>query len=70
MNTKGNRKRRSQWREFEFIFIAIRNAIIPTVELDYIIKNWPRIKGNLAENHRKRCLQIKSLYEIIPNLLS
>lgn len=56
-----NKKNRSQWREFEFIFIAVRNAIIPQIGLDHVIENWPRIKNNLAENSRKRKLQIDLL---------
>lgn len=64
LKAKNRGKIRSQWREFEFIFISVRNAIVPPVKIDHIIKNWPVIRNNLAEHHRKCRLQIESLSQI------
>lgn len=51
---KGNR---SLWREYEFLFTIVRDAIVPELELTEVIKNWPRIVDNLSESPRKRKLQ-------------
>lgn len=64
LKTENKGKIRSQWREFEFIFTAVRNAIVPQVKIDHIVNNWHRIRNNLAENNRKRQLQIESLSQI------
>jgi len=52
---------RSVWREFEFIFIVVRNAIVPVVPIENLIQNWKRIKRNLAENSRKRKLKSEDI---------
>lgn len=64
-NPKNKRKLRSKWREFEFIFMIVRNAIIPYIGINHLIEYWPRIRDSLSENHRKRKLQIDSLSSIL-----
>lgn len=57
-------KIRSKWREFEYIFMAVRNAIVPYIELGHVIYDWPRIRNNLAENHRNRGLQMNYIDQL------
>jgi hypothetical protein len=64
---KNKRKLRSKWREFEFIFMTVRNAIVPHIGINHLIEYWPRIRDSLSENHRKRKLQIDSLKSILGN---
>ena len=54
IDMKGNR---SLWREYEFLFTIIRDAIVPELDLTEVIKNWRRIVENLSESPRKRKLQ-------------
>ncbi len=56
---------RSVWREFEFVFIVVRNAIIPTVTIKHLIHNWDRIKKRLAEGPRKRRIQSTEIKAIL-----
>ena len=56
---------RSVWREFEFVFIVVRNAIIPTVTIMDLIQNWSRIKKRLAEGTRKRLIQSTSIQQLL-----
>jgi hypothetical protein len=62
---QNKRKLRSKWREFEFIFMTVRNAIVPRIGINHLIEYWPRIRDRLSENHRKRKLQIDSLVTIL-----
>jgi hypothetical protein len=52
---------RSPWREFEFCFMLVRNAIVPRLSLERALGDWPRIRRDLMENARKRKLQIDYL---------
>ncbi len=61
---KGGKKTqrcRSVWREFEFIFMVVRNAIVPVVKIEHLIENWDRIRKSLAEGPRKRVLQSEEI---------
>lgn len=46
--------RRCRWREVEFVFHELREAILPTVGLKAMLKTWPEITRGLAEPKRKR----------------
>ncbi len=65
---KGGKKTqrcRSVWREFEFIFMVVRNAIVPVVKIEDLIENWDRIRKSLAEGPRKRVLQSEEIKFIL-----
>ena len=49
---------RSRWREYEFIYLVVKHAIVPNLSIDHCIKHWNRIKLRLSEYHRQRGLQI------------
>jgi uncharacterized protein (DUF1810 family) len=53
-------KTRSHWREFEFMFHQIQQAVESPTSLNNVISNWGEIKEKLAESTRKRKLQIES----------
>jgi len=48
----------SKWREYEFIYHQIIQAVRITIPLKSIKENWSRIKRRLAENPRQRQLQL------------
>ena len=48
---------RSPWREFEFWFMVVQQAIIPKLSLRHALEHWDKIKEKLMENTRKRELQ-------------
>lgn len=62
---KKTQRCRSVWREFEFIFTVVRNAIVPIVKIEHLIENWDRIRKNLAEGPRKRVLQSERIKTIL-----
>lgn len=62
---KKTQRCRSVWREFEFIFTVVRNAIVPIVKIEHLIENWDRIKKSLAEGPRKRVLQSENIKSIL-----
>jgi len=47
-------KCRSRWREFEFIWHQIEQAIVPAIPLDLVLETWPEIARSLAEPPRTR----------------
>ena len=53
------------WREFEFIYKVVQNAIVPSINLWHLIENWDRIRNNLSECARKRVFQIELVRDII-----
>jgi hypothetical protein len=56
-----DRKIKSNWREFEFMFHQIQYAINPHISLKKTIGNWQEIRKSLAENNRRRKLQMSKL---------
>ena len=59
------------WREFEFRFMVLRQAIIPKVSIADAIKNWGTIKNDLLERTRKRKAQLELIKKLkIENLQS
>lgn len=53
-------KTKSHWREFEFMFHQIQQAVEPSVALSKVIANWGHVCGSLAEASRKRRPQMES----------
>jgi len=53
------------WREFEFWFMVLQQAIIPKVSIPDAIKNWGTIKNDLMERTRKRKPQLELISSII-----
>lgn len=51
--TRANR-RRSRWREFEFMFREFRAAVLPVIGLRATLRNWAPIARRLADSKRKR----------------
>lgn len=51
-------KRRSYWREFEFMLHQIQIAIEPVLTLQQTVEQWPAIKKDLAEATRIKTIQI------------
>lgn len=52
-------KTKSHWREFEFMFHQIQQAVELPVALSMVIDNWGNISSSLAEASRKRRPQMK-----------
>jgi hypothetical protein len=52
-------KTKSHWREFEFMFHQMQQAVEPTIALSNVIDNWGDISGSLAEASRKRRPQME-----------
>ena len=52
---------RSPWREYEFWYLVVKQAIIPNLSITHAFEHWDRVKKNLMENPRKRRLQSESL---------
>ena len=52
-------KVKSYWREFEFMLHQIQQAVEPKISINNVISQWDSIRKNLAENPRKRKLQIE-----------
>ena len=56
-------KRRSLWREFEFVMHQIQSAIEPYIGLERAINCWDKIQQMLSEPPRKRESQIANILE-------
>lgn len=54
-------KRESIWRETSFMLELLRQAVGPNLSLSDCIHNWKNIKSVLAEERRKRKLQLKNI---------
>ena len=55
---------RSPWREYEFWYMVVKQAIIPNLPITQCIEHWSRIKQYLMENTRQRKLQTELLQDI------
>ena len=51
---------RSQWREFQFAFHRVLEAIAPAVPLETVLTRWNAIAAALGERNRKRKPQISA----------
>jgi hypothetical protein len=54
-------QQRSEWREFGFALHQIQNVIEPRLPLAGVLNGWNRLATGLAENHRKRAAQKRTL---------
>ena len=63
-----NNRNRCLWREEEFLFILLKQAILPRLGLRENLESWSKISLCLRENSRKRELQIAKLEKEIPFL--
>jgi|ERR1700691_123844 hypothetical protein len=52
---------RSEWREFGLALHQIQNAIEPSLPPTQVLHGWNRLAAALAEGHRKRTVQDRSL---------
>jgi hypothetical protein len=52
-------KVKSHWREFEFMLHQVQQVTETKITLNNIITKWDEIRKNLAENTRKRKLQME-----------
>lgn len=52
---------RSLWREREFLYTIVLQAILPSISLREVVVNWIRIRETLKEPPRKRKLQIDTV---------
>ena len=53
-------KTKSYWKEFEFMLHQIQQAVEPKISLNKVMNSWEEISKNLAENSRKRKLQVEN----------
>jgi hypothetical protein len=53
----------SAWREFKFAFSQVCRAIEPEFPLAEMIAKWNEISRRLAENPRKRTLQLTQYFD-------
>ena len=56
---------RSPWREFEFWFMVVQQAIVPRLSINEVLDHWHQIKARLMENSRKRKLQTDVICSIL-----
>lgn len=49
---------RSRWREFQFAFHRVLDAIQPRIALPTVLAQWNQIAAALAERHRLRRPQL------------
>lgn len=54
-------RQRSEWREFGFALHQIQNVIEPNLPLAKVLNGWNRMAAALAETHRNRAAQDRSL---------
>ena len=52
---------RSRWREFQFAFHRVIEAVAPAVGLANILAGWNQIAAALGERNRKRKPQLSTL---------
>ena len=57
-----NDRPQSAWREFNFAYNQVKQAILPKLPLDNVIKEWNEIAKSLAERPRKRQLQLSEYF--------
>ena len=53
---------RSPWREFEFWFMVVQQAVFPRLSVNSALENWNEIKIRLMEKYRQRNLQTDFLF--------
>jgi hypothetical protein len=68
MKTEARDHMRCVWREDEFLFLALRRAILPMIELVDILANWRNISFALREARRKRKRQLEYLARTLNSL--
>jgi ABC-type antimicrobial peptide transport system ATPase subunit len=54
-------KTKSNWREFEFMYHQIQQAIEPKIKISTVLDEWGDIKTQLSESARRRKTQIEAL---------
>lgn len=52
----------SVWRQTKFISLELTTHLIPKIPLSTVVKQWKKIKNELAESPRKRKLQVDKLF--------
>ena len=58
------RQRGSQWREFQFALHQLQQAIVPELELGFVMHHWNEIAAALAERHRQRVPQLAGCHNL------
>jgi len=54
----GQRHRGSRWREFQFALHQLQQAIVPELQLGFVMHHWNEIAAALAERDRQRVPQL------------